>query len=384
MPASCVTLSSSPGTFRPICSAGLKPSDLSPTSSLSSIDERSNAEANLSTYNQQSPRQCSSQLPAVEPAVGLTPSSAMFPSGGLSPYKPPHPTPQDSLNASVRPIETCPPRNRRRRSRTIYNGMQINGLEACFKVNRYPDIETRENLAMYIGMSEARVQVWFQNRRARMRRQERNTVSTGEEHVSPGANDATNADRSRDDECQSDDVTGSDDVSSASNDESMSREKVTSEMGGDEHEEIDVVGISEERVMIDYIWKDFKIHYLYRWILQYSCKRSSSSLVKPIVTSTPSVASLVGKPLVSMPPPQVCTKPCCCPPLVLPQYPFLQHRIPSSSIQVPYHPGFYTSQTAGVPPVSLWNAPPLFYSFRPSLALQVPRSSRHGAPMPFR
>lgn len=115
-----------------------------------------------------------------------------------------------------------------------------------------------------------------------------------------------------------------------------------------------------------------------------SCKRSSSSLVKPIVTSTPSVASLVGKPLVSMPPPQVCTKPCCCPPLVLPQYPFLQHRIPSSSIQVPYHPGFYTSQTAGVPPVSLWNAPPLFYSFRPSLALQVPRSSRHGAPMPFR
>lgn len=113
----------------------------------------------VSTYNQQSPRQCSSQLPAVEPAVGLTPSSAMFPSGGLSPYKPPHPTPQDSLNASVRPIETCPPRNRRRRSRTIYNGMQINGLEACFKVNRYPDIETRENLAMYIGMSEARVQV---------------------------------------------------------------------------------------------------------------------------------------------------------------------------------------------------------------------------------
>lgn len=79
-----------------------------------------------------------------------------------------------------------------------------------------------------------------------MRRQERNTVSTGEEHVSPGAKDATNADRSRDDECQSDDVTGSDDVSSASNDESMSREEVTSEMGGDEHEEIDVVGISEE------------------------------------------------------------------------------------------------------------------------------------------
>ncbi|XP_071817295.1 uncharacterized protein [Apostichopus japonicus] len=363
MPASCVTLSSSPGIFRPICSAGSKPSDLSPTSSLSSIDERSNAEANLATYNQQSPRQCSSQLPPVEPAVGLTPSSAMFPSGGLSPYKPPHPTPQDSLNASVRPIETCPPRNRRRRSRTIYNGMQINGLEACFKVNRYPDIETRENLAMYIGMSEARVQVWFQNRRARMRRQERNTLSIEEEHVSPVAKDATNADRSRDDECQSDDVTGSDDVSSASNDESMSREEVTSEMGGDEHEEIDVVGISEE---------------------DDSCKRSSSSLVRPTVTSTPSVASLVGKPLVSIPPPQVCTKPCCCPPLVLPQYPFLQHRIPSSSIQVPYHPGFYTSQTAGVPPVSLWNAPPLFYSFRPSLALQVPRSSRHGAPMPFR
>jgi hypothetical protein len=43
-------------------------------------------------------------------------------------------------------------------------------LESVFATNPYPDINEREKLAERIDTSEARIQVWFQNKRSRHRK----------------------------------------------------------------------------------------------------------------------------------------------------------------------------------------------------------------------
>ncbi|XP_076986787.1 double homeobox protein A-like [Tamandua tetradactyla] len=54
-----------------------------------------------------------------------------------------------------------------RRCRTTYTSSQLCALIKAFKKNPYPGIDSRERLAKEIGVSEARVQIWFQNRRSR-------------------------------------------------------------------------------------------------------------------------------------------------------------------------------------------------------------------------
>lgn len=84
----------------------------------------------------------------------------------LTPSPPPPPAGRDPLSA----LAQRPTSKKRRKSRTAFSNQQLFELERRFVRQKYLSPADRDQLAQRLALSSAQVITWFQNRRAKLKR----------------------------------------------------------------------------------------------------------------------------------------------------------------------------------------------------------------------